>query len=226
MIRWLSGEWLLDDRPNGGTVVVLRALWIGVLGYIATIAVTELLRPNTSWVFSPAALRAAIFVNLKVGGAIFAGAYTALYARFASQWSYLASVYNQIMAAQVRGAPSDSEGRHALECWKAGFIEDAEDLHLATKPMFAGVIISMLGDADSPVRAAFIKATASGVRLQSLEARVLNPDFRFGCDGPNLLMLSDAFIHEGSEVRNTLRRTYTQWVKSKTGRFSSVSTGF
>ena len=54
----------------------------------------------------------------------------------------------------------------------------------------------------------------------------LIPDFRLGCDGPNLLMLSDAFIHEGSEVRNTLRRTYTQWVKSKTGRFSSVSTGF
>jgi len=56
--------------------------------------------------------------------------------------------------------------------------------------------------------------------------RAISPDFRLGCDGHNLLMLSDAFIHEGSEVRNTLRRTYTQWVKSKTGRFSSVSTGF
>ena len=52
------------------------------------------------------------------------------------------------------------------------------------------------------------------------------PDFRFSRDGPNLLMLSDAFIHKGSEVGNTPRRTYTQWVKSKTGRFSSVSTDF
>lgn len=113
--------------------MVLRAVWIGVLGYFATIVVTELLRPNTAWVFSLTALRSAIFENLKVGGAIFAGAYTALYARFASQWSYLAGVYNQIMAAQVRVAPPDSEGRRALEFWKAGFIEDAEDLHLATK---------------------------------------------------------------------------------------------
>lgn len=39
--------------------------------------------------------------------------------------------------------------------------------------MFAGVIVSMLGDADNLVRAAFIKAAAGGdVRLQSLEARV------------------------------------------------------
>ena len=63
-------------------------------------------------------------------------------------------------------------------------------------------------------------------RLSAARLADLDPDFRLGCDGPNLLMLSDAFIHEGSEVRNTLRRTYTQWVKSKTGRFSSVSTGF
>lgn len=138
--------------------MVLRALWIGTLGYFATIALTELLRPNTAWVFSLTALRSALFENLKIGGAISAGAYTALYARFASQWSYLAGVYNQIMAAQVRGVPPDAEVRRALESWKAGFIEDAEDLHLTTKPMFAGVIVNMLGDADNPVRGAFINA--------------------------------------------------------------------
>ena len=54
----------------------------------------------------------------------------------------------------------------------------------------------------------------------------LNPDFRFSCDRPNLLMLSDAFIHEGSDARNAPRRADTQWVKDKTGRFSYVSTGF
>ena len=40
------------------------------------------------------------------------------------------------------------------------------------------------------------------------------------------MILSDAFIHRGSNVRNTLGRTYTQWVKSKTGRFSSCFNGF
>src|SRR3982750_866105 len=103
MVRWLSAEWLLNERPNGGTVVVLRALWVAALGYVCAIVVTELLRPNTVWSFSSVALRAAMLDNLKVGGVLFAGAYTAFYARFASQWSYLAGVYNQIMAAQVRG---------------------------------------------------------------------------------------------------------------------------
>jgi hypothetical protein len=43
---------------------------------------------------------------------------------------------------------------------------------------------------------------------------------------PNLLILSDAFINAGSDTRNTPRRVDTQWVKNKTGRFSSVSTDF
>ncbi len=54
----------------------------------------------------------------------------------------------------------------------------------------------------------------------------MNPDFRFSCDGSSLLMLFDAFIHEGSDARNAPRRVGTQWVKSKTVRFSYVSTGF
>lgn len=50
----------------------------------------------------------------------------------------------------------------------------------------------------------------------------LGPHFCFGHNGPNLQILSDAFIHEGSDVRNTSRRTCIQWVKNKTGRSSSV----
>jgi len=34
----------------------------------------------------------------------------------------------------------------------------------------------------------------------------LNPDFRFECGLANLLVLSDAFIHAGSDVRDTPRR--------------------
>jgi hypothetical protein len=39
-------------------------------------------------------------------------------------------------------------------------------------------------------------------------------------------MLSDAFIHEGSDARKTPQRANIQWVKNKTGRFSYVSTHF
>jgi len=52
------------------------------------------------------------------------------------------------------------------------------------------------------------------------------PDFRFSCARPNLLMLSEAFIDAGSDTRKTPRRVDTQWVKNKTGLFSSVSTDF
>ena len=52
------------------------------------------------------------------------------------------------------------------------------------------------------------------------------PHFHFESARANLLMLSDAFIDAGSDTRNTPRRVDTQWVKNKTGRFSSVSTDF
>ncbi|MGP0073703.1 MAG: hypothetical protein ACLPWF_17445 [Bryobacteraceae bacterium] len=54
----------------------------------------------------------------------------------------------------------------------------------------------------------------------------LSPDFHFWLRPANLLTLSDAFIHAGSDARNTPRRASTQWVKSKTGRFSYVSMDF
>lgn len=69
-------------------------------------------------------------------GALFGAVYAGLYARFASQWLYLANTYNQIKAAECR---SESSARPLAE-WKAGFIEDADGLHLATKPLFASVI--------------------------------------------------------------------------------------
>jgi hypothetical protein len=36
----------------------------------------------------------------------------------------------------------------------------------------------------------------------------LIPDFRFSCDRPNLLMLSDAFIHEGSDMGEKQNRSF------------------
>jgi hypothetical protein len=57
------------------------------------------------------------------------------YARFSSQWSYLAGVYNQIKAAECRTGFQET----VLAQWKAGFIEDAADLHLLRKAMFASI---------------------------------------------------------------------------------------
>src|SRR5690606_6800070 len=62
--------------------------------------------------------------------------YLALYSRFSSQWGYLSNLYNQIKQAET----SLQVNKKTLNYWKAGFIEDAVELHLALKPMFAMII--------------------------------------------------------------------------------------
>lgn len=181
LVRFLSAEWMLNTRPNGGTVIFLRALWVSALVFGASILVSVCTVYQQNGCQIMALIRIPSEDNLlPIAAATFAFAYTALYARFASQWSYLANPYNQIMTAKVaascRGSffrSQDSEAEsEALQKWQAGFIEDAEELHLATKPMFASVIVSML---EKPgVREWFIKAAPGGVkRLNLLEARVM-----------------------------------------------------
>jgi hypothetical protein len=89
-------------------------------------------------------------------GAIFAFTYLALYTRFASQFNYLAGAYNQIVAvrAQIRGtapteAQSDPDNNVSIQAWEAGFVEDAQELHLATKKIFSTAVWYML-DRSSP----------------------------------------------------------------------------
>ena len=86
--------------------------------------------------------RRQLVARLPWSGAVFAGVYTALYTRFASQWEYLATLYNQIKQTECSGLSNEV----AFLEWKVAFIEDAEDLHLACKPSFAAVIVSWLRD--------------------------------------------------------------------------------
>jgi hypothetical protein len=157
--------------PNGGGAVVARATWLSGLLLLAYIALASKLEPNSTWQFCGPCFRALLRENLTLGGAIFAGAYAALYARFASQWTYLADLYNQIMATQVATGQADPIQQAKLSMWKAGFIEDAVAVHLATKPMYASVIVSMLS--DNSVREAYVNTTAAGVSgLTKLETRL------------------------------------------------------
>jgi hypothetical protein len=90
---------------------------------------------------------------------VFGSVYTALYARFSAQWRYLADVYNKIKEAEVKYAASE-EARLYLAQWKAGFAEDAQELHLATKKIFAQVIRNWLQEPE--VRKAFVQYTTGG----------------------------------------------------------------
>lgn len=148
---WISGERLLNHRPNGGGVISARALWIALL--VWTTAVTFV------WLGGNENLGVVVRDRVSWLGATFAAAYAALYARFASQWAYLAGVYNQIKAAESRDKPSDVR---KLAQWKAGFIEDAEYLHLASKPSVAAIARAWLREPQ--VRAEFERNTPGGKR--------------------------------------------------------------
>jgi len=94
------------------------------------------LDPNRTASFSCAEFALQLSSNLRWFGAILGAVYAVFYARFASQWSYLAGLYNQIKATECQ---KDCNQQKLAE-WKAGFIVDAQELHLANKPLFAEVI--------------------------------------------------------------------------------------
>jgi hypothetical protein len=166
----VSGEFFLDWRANGGVVVFLRALWTSLCVYIPTIFLKEVIRPGHLWEPDCDAFRRAVVDTIPWFGAIFAVTYAALYTRFASQWAYLAGLYNEIMTAQVRNPPNLASESYYY-AWKAGFIEDAETLHLATKPMFASVVQGMLQ--NNEIRAAYVAHTIGGeARLTELERQI------------------------------------------------------
>lgn len=117
-----------------------RALIVSALLYALAIGLDESLNPKSTLRFSGEHLRVAVKSTLPWFGGIFTVVYAALYARFSSQWTYLAGVYNQIKAAETRLNPSEAESHSALVAWKAAFVEDADELHLAVKPMYAALI--------------------------------------------------------------------------------------
>jgi len=138
IIEIVSGEWLLTwlEMPNGGAIVLMRSLWASIAVSLFALAVENILDPNRSVSFGWAEFALQLSQNLRWFSAILGAVYAAFYARFASQWAYLAGLYNQIKATECQKDCNLVK----LADWKAGFIVDAEELHLANKPLFAEVI--------------------------------------------------------------------------------------
>ena len=171
-VYWASGEFLLEKRANGGTVVAQRALLLASLILIPAFCAHAYFAKDTIFLnFSWANLRQDIGTIIPWYGAIFAGLYAAFYTKFASQWSYLANLYNQIMSTDAQANHSDEEATRVMVLWKAGLIEDAQDLHLARKSMFKSVIVGLL--TNPTVVKAFCEGTGDGIqRLKRLEYRL------------------------------------------------------
>jgi hypothetical protein len=177
VVTLASGEWFLETRANGGTVILARAALVASWLYIVAIAVHSRLAPNATWAFSPAALAAEMRETLQWLGTLFAGAYIALYTRFSAQWSYLAEFYNQIMVTQIQ-TPPEAKTEEGYAKWFVAFIADAETLHLVYKPTFASVVRSLLS--KPRVEEFYVDGSVEAARdLKTLKeglAKVLGPE--------------------------------------------------
>lgn len=153
----LSGQWIVDWMDaNGGDVVVLRSIFVGTLLTLVCIGVQALVDPNLVGPVSVSGFQYQLTDLGAVIGAIYVGSYAALYARFVSQWSYLAGVYNQIKQAESN---KDCD-QDVIAQWKAGYIEDAQILHLMRKASVAPIIVSW--GKNSKVEAAYVDSTPGG----------------------------------------------------------------
>jgi hypothetical protein len=136
IVSFISAEYLLHSMDNGGSVIVLRSIIVSTILFLISLLVNILLIIDSDYQLSCAQLRHDIKDILPWYGIYFGSIYVALYSRFASQWTYLSNLYNSIKQASC----SDSLNKETLAEWKAGFIEDAEFLHLAHKESFVPII--------------------------------------------------------------------------------------
>lgn len=133
-----AGEFFLKVWPNGGTAIFVRTLWITALIYSSALLIRAVGYTDWSWHFDLQKLREEVGATTTWLGAIAVATYTALYARFSSQWTYLANVYHQMKNAIVSGPENPGEEQKVqVEYWMAAFVEDAQDLHLVRMKMFA-----------------------------------------------------------------------------------------
>jgi hypothetical protein len=113
-------------------------------------------------------LRTQLVAGLPGFATVLAATYAAFYTRFSSQWAYIAEVYNSIKATQYSTPDGNAA---ALAEWKAGFIEDCEDLHLARKPSLATTIHAWGAQRD--VQQAFADHAVGGRERLSALLRIV-----------------------------------------------------
>jgi hypothetical protein len=150
LLTALSAEFILDWRKsNGGAAIMFRSLWTSGLLFLALLLAKRCVDSLVgSYCLGPwpdcAELLALATKHSGLLLALIAGTYLAYYTRFASQWTYLAGVYNQIKGAEVANEAAEVAGKEpnkqALADWKSGFIVDAWSLHLIAKPIFVNAV--------------------------------------------------------------------------------------
>ncbi len=160
----LTGEFILKWlKANGGAPVALRALWMTIFFIFISMFAVSLADPERVGPITMTSFFNCLF-DVSEESIIFLGAaYISLDARFVSQWTYLAGLYNLIKQVEASGGADPN----VIAEWKAGYLEDAENLHLAAKHNLAPIIHAWVK--DEKVKNAYIKNTPGGaLRLDGL----------------------------------------------------------
>jgi len=131
---------------------------MALLLYLGAIGIKSYLDPERILAFDGNEFRKLVSSTFHWFGALLGSIYAALYTRFASQWRYLANLYNKIKETEAKYG--DATNRKAIALWKAGFLEDADDLHLARKRLFVSVLNAW--GMDKKVEKAFVTYSPGG----------------------------------------------------------------
>ena len=121
---------------NGLLVILCRTLWISVIILFLFAILRGLCYHSDSCIEFLIGCKEMFLKHKYWYGALVGSVYASLYSRFSSQWLYLSNLYNNIKRTESGGAVTLT----ALNEWKAGFIEDAQLLHLAMKGSFVSVV--------------------------------------------------------------------------------------
>lgn len=173
--RFFTAEYLLDRNSNGGDIVLARSLLVALKLTTLTLILKNLIDPCIGYDFSGSALRHQIIELAPWSSAVAGATYLALYDRFKSQWTYLAALYNQIKQTEIEAEIDCPEvvrtkKLERLKQWKAGYIEDAVEMHLHTKGNLAGII--QYWSQEPGVKKFFEKYSSSGCRWNQITSEV------------------------------------------------------
>ena len=173
--RFFTAEYLLDRNSNGGDIVLGRSLLVAMKLTILTLILKNIMDLSSGCIFSWSALRRQCIELAPWSSAVTGATYLALYDKFKSQWTYLAALYNQIKQAEIEAETECPEIVRAkklekLKQWKAGYIEDAVEMHLHTKGNVAGIIKYWIQELE--VKNFFEQYSPSGCRWNQIDNEV------------------------------------------------------
>lgn len=158
-VNFLSAEFLLRLRANSGALVLLRALWNAFWVMVIAIILNSILDNGLTCNLDLGLIWKGFKAHPTWYALVLAAVYTALYTRYASQWQYLAKLYNDIKSKEIDLASRDEHEERTsplINSWKAAFIADAYAMHLVTQESYATVIGHWLS--SEQIREAYLEA--------------------------------------------------------------------